>query len=86
MAFVWSESALFASVTGFSGSPLHTALWLHSDKNSLAINNHYHDFLQTGSLILLVNDNDVDNNHKEILVFVYYGSIVSNQPKKGYPH
>ena len=33
------------------------------------------------SLISLVNDNHVDNNLKEILVYVYFGSIVNNQPK-----
>ena len=32
------------------------------------------------SLISLVNDNHVDNYLKEILAFVYYGSIVNNQP------
>ena len=38
------------------------------------------------SLISLVLDNHVDNNLKEILLFVYYGLIVNSQPKKGYPH
>ena len=33
------------------------------------------------SLISLVKDNHVDNNLKEILVYVYFGSIVNNQPK-----
>ena len=33
-------------------------------------------------LISFVNDNHVDNNLKEILVYVYFGSIVNNQPKK----
>ena len=33
-------------------------------------------------LITLVNDNHMDNYLKEILVFVYYGSIVNNQPQK----
>ena len=32
-------------------------------------------------LITLFNDNHVDNYLKEILVFVYYGSIVNNQTK-----
>ena len=32
-------------------------------------------------LISLVNDNHADSNLKEILVYVYFGSIVSNQPK-----
>ena len=35
-----------------------------------------------GGLITLVNDNHVDNYLKEILAFVYYGSIVNNWPKK----
>ena len=30
-------------------------------------------------LITLVNDNRVDNYLKEILAFVYYGSIVNNR-------
>ena len=32
-------------------------------------------------LISLVNENRVDNNIKEILVYVYFGSIVNYQPK-----
>ena len=52
------------------------ALWPHSDKNSTAINNCYLDFIQTGSLISLVNDNHVNNIIQEILVYVYLGSIV----------
>ena len=32
-------------------------------------------------LIFLVNDKYVDNNLKEILVYVYFGSTVNNQPK-----
>ena len=31
--------------------------------------------------ISLVNDNHVDNNLKEILMFVYYGLIVNSRPK-----
>ena len=53
----------------------------HSDKISAAINNLHLDFVQTRGLILLVNDNHVNNKLKEILVYVYLGSIVSNQPK-----
>ena len=34
-------------------------------------------------LILLVNDNHVDNNRKEILMYVYFGSI-ANDPKITY--
>ena len=33
------------------------------------------------SLITLFNDNHVDNYHKEILLYLYYGSAVNNQPK-----
>ena len=33
-------------------------------------------------LITLVSDNHMDTYLKEILTFVYYGSIVNNQPKK----
>ena len=51
-----------------------------SDKNRTAINSRYQNFLQTRSLISLVNDNHVDNNLKEILVCVYLGSIVNNRP------
>ena len=32
-------------------------------------------------MISLVNDNHMDNNLKEILVYVYLGSIVNNEPK-----
>ena len=38
-------------------------------------------FPLTHGLITLVNDNDVDNYLKEILAFVYHGSIVNNQQK-----
>ena len=34
------------------------------------------------SLILLVSYDHMDNNHKEILVYIYFASIVYNQPKK----
>ena len=53
------------------------ALWRHSEKNSAAINNLYPDFVQTRNLISMVNDNHVDTNLKDILVYVYYGSIVN---------
>ena len=33
-------------------------------------------------LITLVNDNHVDNYLKEILAFLYYGSIVNSRSKK----
>ena len=68
---------------GFTDSPLSTTLWRHSDKKSAAINNRYMylDFFLTRGLITVVNDNHVDNYLKEILAFVYYGSIANNQPK-----
>ena len=56
-------------------------LWRHSDKNGAAKNNRYLDFVQMRGLISLVNDNHVDNNFKEILVYIYLGSIVINRPK-----
>ena len=72
----------------FTDSPVYIVLWRHSDKNRVAINSRYLDFGQTDGLILLVNDNHVDNNLKEILnnlneilVYVYYHSIVNNRPK-----
>ena len=52
------------------------ALWRHSYKNSAAINNRYLDFWQTRALISLVNNNHMDNNLKEILVYVYLCSTV----------
>ena len=42
-------------------------------KNSVAINNRYLDSL--------VNINHVNNNLKDILVYVYIGSIVNNRSK-----
>ena len=50
----------------FTDNPLYTTLLHHSDKNSVAMHNHYLDFIQTGNLISLVNDYHVDNNFKEI--------------------
>ena len=41
----------------------------------MAIGNCYLEFLQMCSLISLVLDNHVDNNLKEILLFVYYGVL-----------
>ena len=32
-------------------------------------------------LILFVNDNHIDNNLKEILVYIYFGSVANNQSK-----
>ena len=48
----------------------------------VAINDGYLDFVQTHGLISLVNDNHMDNNLKEILAYVYHGSVVNNQSKK----
>ena len=44
-------------------------------------NNRNPGFLLTCSLISLVTDNHVNKNLKEILVYVYFGSIVNNCPK-----
>ena len=38
----------------FTDNPLYTALWRQSDKNSVAINNLYLDFVQTRGLISFV--------------------------------
>ena len=46
------------------------------------MNNRYLDFLQMCSLISLVNNNHMDNNLKEMLVYLQFGSIVNNWPKK----
>ena len=62
-----------------SDNPL---FWRHNDKKSAAINNRYLDFIQTHDLISLVIDKHLDNNLKEILVYVYSGSIVNNRYKK----
>ena len=53
------------------------------DKNSAAINNRYLDFVQTRGLFSLVNDIHVDTNLKEILLYVYFGSILNNRSKNG---
>ena len=39
------------------------------------------EFRPVSGLNTLVNDNHVDNDLKESLAFVYYGSIVNNRPK-----
>ena len=36
----------------------------------------------TAFYAIMVNNNHIDNYLKEILVFVYYGSIVNKRPKK----
>ena len=41
-------------------------------------------FRLTNGLILLVSDNNVDNNLKDISVYVYFGSNINNQPKNEY--
>ena len=66
---------------GFTNHPLYTALRRHSDTNSAAINNRYLVIVLKLGWISLVNDNNVDNNLQEILVYVYFGSILSNEPK-----
>ena len=48
------------------------APWRHSYKQSAALNNRYVE--------LLINDNHVENNLQEILVSVYYDSIVTIYP------
>ena len=40
-------------------------------------------FSLTRGMITLVNDNHMDNYHKESLAFEYYGSIVNILPQKG---
>ena len=52
-------------------SSKHGTLTSKVTRKARAINNRYLDFVQ------LVTDNQVDNNLKEILVYVYYGSIVN---------
>ena len=39
-------------------------------------------YIQTRCFISLVNNNHVNNRLKETLVYVHYGSIVNNRPKK----
>ena len=52
-------------------------------KDSVLDSNFIHRYAgMMRSLISWVNDNHVDNNHKEILGYVYYGSIVNNWPQK----
>ena len=51
----------------------------HSDKNSATINCRYLDFVQASDLISFVNNNHIDYDLKEILAFVYCGSIVNNR-------
>ena len=72
-----SLHCLVMSQSGFYRSSFLTALSRHSDKTKAARNNRYLDLVQTRGLISLVNDNYVDNNLKEILMYVYFGSIVS---------
>ena len=50
--------------------------------NSAAINNRYLDFVQMRGLISMINNDHVDNNLKERLVYVYNGAIVKNRPQK----
>ena len=83
---IWVWTVCQCPSPGFTDNRLYTALWRHSDKNSAAINNRYLGFRQSCSLISLVSDNhmdNMDNNHKEMLVYmyVYFGSIVNKQPQ-----
>ena len=78
---IWVCTVCQCPSPGFTDNPLYTSVWRHSDKNSAAINSRYLDFVQTRGLISLVNDNHVANNRKEILVYVYFGSIVNKRPK-----
>ena len=45
------------------------ALWRYNDKKKKKKKKRSLDFVQTCGLILLVNDNHVDNNIKESLVY-----------------
>ena len=70
---IWMQSAvsdLGLHCLPMSQSRFYTALWHHSDKNKVAVNNNYLDFVQTYGLISLVNDNHMDINLKKILVYV----------------
>ena len=62
----------------FTDNPLYTALWRHVDKNSPALNNRFADFVRTRVLILLVSIH-VENNLKENLMYIYFGSIVNTE-------
>ena len=46
------------------------------------MNNRYLDFVQTRGLITVVSDNNVDNNLKEFLVYLYSSTIVHNRLNK----
>ena len=65
-----------SSGSSFTDSPLTR----HSE-NSAAINNRYLSFVQMRGLILLVNDNHVDNNLKEILEYLYLGPNENSRSK-----
>ena len=64
----------------FTDNLLYMVLKGHSNKNSAAINNRYLDFVQMRVLFSLANDNRVDSNLKEILVYLYLGSVVNSRP------
>ena len=51
---------------------------------AIYINKRYLDYIQTYDLISLVNNNHVDNNLKEILLYVYVSFFVNNLPKNHY--
>ena len=66
---IWACTVCQCPSPGFTNNPLYTAS----------------GFCLTRSLITLVSYNHVDNYLKEILVFVYYGSIViNNRPHNGH--
>ena len=71
---IWVYDVCQRPSTDFTDNAIYAALWRHSDKNSAAINNRYLNYVQMRGLISLVNDNHVDNNLKEILVYVYFGA------------
>ena len=50
-----------------------------SDGSNQLPKNHYLDFVQMPVLISLVNGYHVDNNLGEILVYIYFGSIVTKK-------
>ena len=77
---IWVCTVCQCSSPGLSDNSLYMAL-CHRDKHSVAINNRYLNFVKTRDLISLVNNYHVDNNLKEILEYVYLGSV---NPKTSY--
>ena len=79
---IWACTICQYHCPGFTDNLLYKAFLHHNDKNGATINNRYLDFVQTRGLISLVNDYHVDKDLKEILVHVYFGSIVNNRLKR----